>query len=324
MGREPLLPFFLRADTDEAFGGNEGEDMPSSQLNPVVPHIVTALGLASLLATGCGEADGDCTAGGEGCACVEMECLGALVCGLDNVCVSVGDTDGAETGGASGAVPSDDDDESGPGFTASASGGEGCDDNSAPSIDESVVEGTAVAANDENVRVTITVSDPDGLDDIEDAVIVLPDGNLLKTMGRTSQDTFSAEIDWSSDVDDYVFGDIPLDSVIEFQISVADGCGVTRTPLPLTVCEGSGDSFCGDACIDVDFNEDACGSCDNACANGQYCDYGTCAEDYAAVPSQHDDALMQRPIAQPSGDVPLAFGRRAPGESPVDVTAFDL
>lgn len=315
------------------------------QLGPAV--VITAVGLSSLLAAGCSDAGGDCTGGHEGCACVESKCLDGLVCGLDNICVSLDDTDGGSqdvtASATNGGTPGGDTDgggsdgESDSAFTSatitatdsdSDSGQPGCEDNSPPAIDAADVQGVAIAAEEDDVRVTITVSDPDGVADVESARIELPDGSSLKSMGKTSQDTFAAEIDWFYDIDyGYVGDDIPLDSLIEFQIAVSDGCETTRVPLELTVCEGDGDSFCSGACVDTQDNDNACGSCDNACNSDEYCDFGMCTEDYDyALPSEPppEEAHAGAPIALPDEDVPLSFGQPAPSASPVDVDPFTL
>ncbi|MCA9690675.1 MAG: hypothetical protein KC636_13785 [Myxococcales bacterium] len=46
---------------------------------------------------------------------------------------------------------------------------------------------------------------------------------------------------------------------------------------------GGGEVFCGDACIDVLYDNDNCGQCGNKCMAGTYCDFGQCACDGGIV-----------------------------------------
>ena len=300
-----------------------------TELDPSFAQVVRALGLSALVAAGCTASD-EPSAGAEGGPCVDNDCLGTLACNAENVCVSAdGGSSGAGSSAGSGSSDDDDDDgDSGGGNGGSGdTEGAGCvqgqgepvEGNAPPEIVDVSVDGSAITSEQDNVRVTVTVSDPDGLDDIVGVRIETPDGGSLKELAQTSSDTFSAEIDWYYDVS-YTEDEL-LGIEVEFQVVARDqGCNAISSALTLLVCE-DGESECDGACTNTRSSSENCGECGNPCEQGEYCDYGMCEQDSAAHP---EPAPTLHAISAEAEAVSLSFAEATPADAPVNVDAFAL
>ncbi len=162
-----------------------------------------------------------------------------------------------------------------------------------------VVPSVARLTEGEAVRLTATVSDPDGLADIGGGRAESTGGQRLATFTAIGAGTYEATVTWSdllaAGVPDFV-GQATVDVVVVF----FDGGGHdTRSTVPLQLHCGASGGTCGGACTALD-TDAQCGGCNLGCGQldavhqwpGQCERPGTCR--YEAAINDAEDATPCR------------------------------
>lgn len=232
--------------------------MPVTMRLTCIPTMI----LSALALTACGDSTAsDCEAGAPGCACLVGTCQAGLSC-IEGLCLYPGGTDGGTTEGSG--PPSD--------SSGQPPGGAGPEVLSLVAGDGGLFEGS-------DILISATVSDPDGVEDVQGGALSVQDGSLLADFLPLGAGTWQLVLPWEvlDAAHPIVNGSLILradfvdaaGNMGSAEVSiVACASGLTTCPI---ASEGG-----ALACVDLQADEDHCGSCGEDCSTYYECVEGNC------------------------------------------------
>lgn len=272
--------------------------------------ILSALALAS-----CEEAGEDCEPGGPGCACLVGTCQPGLVC-TDELCLypSGGESDDGSDEEVSGS-------DEGP-----VSAGASSADAGPPEVLSLVTDSDWLLV-DEQVQFIASVSDPDGVEDVQGGTVRLLDGPELGEFLPLGATGWQFNLTWEQ-----LNAVAPIvNGPLSFEASFVDLAGnVDSAEVTIVSCEASFTACLGEECVDLMTDVDHCGDCHLPCDSYFLCIDGECEIDpdyYSVDPHELGGEETLIPI-DPTQFRPYRFGGDPSGPEdalPEDVRReFDL
>ncbi|MEZ4451251.1 MAG: hypothetical protein R3B09_17360 [Nannocystaceae bacterium] len=267
---------------------------------------VVGVGLAAACSGGEGEGDDEgCEMGTINCLCFpNLTCLAGLTCS-GNLCVpptggsasTTGTTDG--TGGSTAGTTGGSTAGTTGGTTAGTTGGTtagttaGTTDGTTGGTTSGTEDGGPVVVDfgtnvkaiteGESVIFTATLTDPDGPDDIQGGSLKSADEAVTYgAFNDLGNGTYELTLSWAA-IDQAIGIEFTGTDSVDFKAVFFDNeghKGFATTSISLNCGDEYAVIACDGHCVHADVDEDNCGTCGNACAQGVDCNFGSCEVEF--------------------------------------------
>lgn len=234
----------------------------------MIPSNVPWVILVVLALSACTDAGEDvCEPGAPGCECLMGTCMPGFVCSPDlQMCVY---PTGAEDGDGGSDSPGGASEEAGDDVADPAS-------ENAPEVLSLVTDKSAFYRGDGALQVVASVSDPDGVEDVQGGILRVAEGPTLGEFLPLGATGWQVNIEWVN-----VNDALPAENgQLALEADFVDSAGnvgsstiaVFTCSSEFSVCQGWSEFFC----VDLKTNRKHCGECNNACHDGDYTEDENC------------------------------------------------